>query len=301
MKIDYVLTYVDNSDKEWQTQYKKVSRLNGRPVNTNGVRYRNWNTLKYLFRGIAECLPFINNLYVIVERESQIPKWANTKTVKFILHKDIIPQKYLPTYNSDVLEIFMHNISGLSEYFLYGNDDMFPVGVMSEDDWFSNGLPRMNIRDWKYSENDKMYRHILKSTENFARSILKLETRPKLVFHSEHNIGPMRKSTWEFLWDNGKEQLEKSCSPFRKPINISKEAVNFFEKLNGTTVKSDRVIKYFEFKSGTTFGVKKALRDKSTQCICINDTPSITNFNFLKRSIHELFEKRFPYKCKYEK
>ncbi len=46
-------------------------------------------------------------------------------------HRDILPPEALPCFNSVVLEHFLHRIPGLSEHFLYANDDMFfgaPVG-----------------------------------------------------------------------------------------------------------------------------------------------------------------------------
>ena len=60
--------------------------------NAEDIRYRDYNTLKYLLRGINKYLPWIRNLYIIVEQESQIPEWLNRDNVKIIYHKDALPQ-----------------------------------------------------------------------------------------------------------------------------------------------------------------------------------------------------------------
>ncbi len=41
-----------------------------------------------------------------------------------ITHKDIIPEIYLPTFNSLCIELYLYNIPNLSNNFIYFNDDM---------------------------------------------------------------------------------------------------------------------------------------------------------------------------------
>ena len=81
--------------------------------------------MRYKFRSIATNAPWIRNLYMIVETPSQVPSWLNQDAVKIIYHRDIIDGIYLPTYNSTTIEMFINRIKGLSEYFLYGNDDFY--------------------------------------------------------------------------------------------------------------------------------------------------------------------------------
>ena len=68
---------------------------------------------------------------------SQIPECVkNYKKIKIVYHKDVIPEEYLPTYNSGVIELFLWKIKGLSEHYIYVNDDMYPIGELSKDDFF---------------------------------------------------------------------------------------------------------------------------------------------------------------------
>jgi hypothetical protein len=63
-------------------------------------RFRDWGTLRYLFRGIAENMPFVRKVHLVVSHESQVPEWVNREEVHIVLHKDIIPAEFLPTFNS---------------------------------------------------------------------------------------------------------------------------------------------------------------------------------------------------------
>ena len=48
-----------------------------------------------------------------------------------------------------------------------------------------------------------------------------------------HTITPMKKSTWEGLFDRHQERIEKSCSTFRSPRNMTQELVNSWHYLSG--------------------------------------------------------------------
>ena len=52
--IDIVIPWVDGSDPEWQQEYRKyVAVETGRDNNTE-IRYRDWDNMQYLFRGIEK-------------------------------------------------------------------------------------------------------------------------------------------------------------------------------------------------------------------------------------------------------
>src|SRR5699024_5379711 len=53
----------------------------------------------------------------------------------------IIESEYLPTFNSRVIELNIHKIEGLSENFIYLNDDTFIIDDVKQEDFFKNGFP----------------------------------------------------------------------------------------------------------------------------------------------------------------
>ena len=84
MDIDYVFTYVDGNDPAWSSEMIKHARKHKKLLDGNSSRFRDWKTLPYLFRGIANNMPWIRNVYMVVERESQVPSWVNRETVNII-------------------------------------------------------------------------------------------------------------------------------------------------------------------------------------------------------------------------
>ena len=63
--IDIVLTYVDSTDKQWQKSFKQMQNkevrkgiLDKSDCQAFGEdRFRDWNTLKYWFRGVEQNCP----------------------------------------------------------------------------------------------------------------------------------------------------------------------------------------------------------------------------------------------------
>ena len=106
MKIDYVFPYVDPSDKEWQKTWEQMCLKHGKKIDKNSNRYRDYGTLKFLFRCLANNMPWINKVHMIVERESQIPSWLNTDSVDVVFHDQIIDKHNLPTYNSNTIDFW---------------------------------------------------------------------------------------------------------------------------------------------------------------------------------------------------
>ena len=129
--MDAVITYVDGLDPIWQAEY--ASAVGGEIL---AKRYRDWGTLRYLLRGIEKHIPSVENVYLLVSGISQVPAWIDKDQVRVVLHKEIIPEVFLPTFNSTTIEMFMHRIPGLDEQFIYFNDDMFPVLDCSPEDFF---------------------------------------------------------------------------------------------------------------------------------------------------------------------
>ena len=137
--IDVVFTWVDNTDEAWQKKYEqyKDSRrnINLDQFATDSARFDNHNELFYSIKAVKKYLPWVRNIYVITD--NQVPSWlSKVKGVTIVDHTDIIESKYLPTFNSHVIEAFLHRIPNLSEDFIYFNDDVFFNSVSQVSDCF---------------------------------------------------------------------------------------------------------------------------------------------------------------------
>lgn len=137
--IDIVLTWVDGSDPEWLAEKQKYTPKAN--TDTRISRYRDWDNLQYIFRGIEKFAPWVNNVFFVTW--GHLPEWLNTAhpKLRIINHKDYIPKEYLPTFSANPIELNFHRIKELSEHFVYFNDDTFIINESIEEDFFNNGKP----------------------------------------------------------------------------------------------------------------------------------------------------------------
>ena len=142
MDIDFVITWVDMEDPEWKAEFSKYS---GKKDNEkNGVseaRFRDYGFLKYWFRGVEKFAPWVRKIHFVTS--GQKPEWLdeNNPKINLVNHKDYIPEQFLPTYNSVVIERYLHKIPDLAEHFVYFNDDFYIINKVSTERFFKNGLP----------------------------------------------------------------------------------------------------------------------------------------------------------------
>lgn len=142
--IDVVYTWVDDRDDMWVKRLEKFSlRDNVQPSHEiDHARFENHNELYYSVSSVLKNMPWVRKIFIVTD--SQQPQWSqsfNTDKIKIIDHKDIIDGKFLPTFNSHVIEAHLHLIPDLSEQFIYFNDDVFVSRELPASHFFkSNGL-----------------------------------------------------------------------------------------------------------------------------------------------------------------
>ena len=158
--MDIVISFVDCKDKVWMKSYLKT--IHNQSQLFPYYQFYNHNTIKYVLRGIDEFIPYVNNVFIVVSNIEQVPDYIDQSKVKIVLHKDFIPEKYLPLFNSTAIELFLHKIPGLGEEFVYFNDDMIPISHISYDDFFKDGIPCISFNT-EQREQSLSYRHCILS------------------------------------------------------------------------------------------------------------------------------------------
>lgn len=145
--IDVVITTVDGSDPGWQEKFNAMlSRRAGTAVlakTANAARFTTHDELRFVLRSINYYAPYVRAIHVVTD--AQCPEWldADHPKINLVDHKDIIDAEYLPTFNSDAIESCLWKIPGLSERFIYFNDDVLLMAPTTESTFYTpNGLPR---------------------------------------------------------------------------------------------------------------------------------------------------------------
>ena len=130
--ISIVYTWVDGSNKEYRTLRDSYSSQKG-----VSSRDRDNDELKYSLRSIKKYLPWHKGKIFLVTPGMK-PTWlSNSSNIIWINQNDIIPENLIPTFNTNVIEFFLHKIPGLTDYFIHMNDDYFFCKSIKPDDFFN--------------------------------------------------------------------------------------------------------------------------------------------------------------------
>ncbi|WP_386685100.1 stealth conserved region 3 domain-containing protein [Loktanella sp. R86503] len=137
--IDAVLTWVDHTDDAWQRSYAAARQHMGdiKTDATATTRFHNNEELRFALRSLHDYAPWIRRIYIFTN--CRPPTWLDTANDKivFVSHADVMPPEILPTFNSHVIESYLHKIPDLSEHFLYLNDDFFVMNPALPSDFFN--------------------------------------------------------------------------------------------------------------------------------------------------------------------
>lgn len=331
-KIDFVVTWVDGNDLAWREEHNHYAKLEHKEVDNIDVRFRDWDNLKFWFRGVEQFAPWVNKIYFVTY--GHLPEWLNTDNPKLqiVKHTDFIPKEYLPTFNSFVIEYFFHKIEGLSEYFVYFNDDMFLIDHVTSSRFFRKGLPcdiggmtfnfhggmfgasvllaktlineHFNKQEVVLKSLSKWFnmRYLSQSVQNLLCSIVR--RKEFTGFTNPHIPQAYLKKLYEVVWSNCEKDLKRTCSnKFRSygdvchwVIRYWQLASNYFTPCN---VYKDGI--YYLIDDSNASEVAKCISQQKKKMICINDSDDILNFERVKGVIMEAFEEILPEKSQFEK
>lgn len=291
--MDIALTYVDGRDVIWQESYAEAV---GRVINPK--RFRDWGTLKYLLRGVQKYLPFVENVYLVVSSRSQVPEWVNWDNVHVVLHDEIIPAEYLPTFNSATIEMFLHRIPGLSEEYIYFNDDIFPVRECKPTDFFVDG--KIVAKPAKHILANNLYKRHTRNSSALARKAAGLE--PSRVFiRPQHCNSPMLRSCCEQLSLDYSAEIVASLSRTRANCNINQYFFTDYLYYTGQVVARRNSCKHFSLATASARKICKFMRKPSRSFMCVNDVNlSAAKFERTRAALLAAFEELFPEPSRYE-
>ena len=292
--MDIVITYVNGLDPEWQKSYEKTTNT---PILEK--RFRDWGTLKYLMRGIEANMPFIRKVHLVVAQESQIPEWVNREKVNVVLHSDIIPEKHLPTFNCNPIEMHLHRIEGLDEEYLYFNDDIFPLKPCKPTDFFDNGQALLGMSRHLFAFD--MFKKICRNSDRTARKALGL--KPSLCFlRPQHVCTPMLKSVCEEVYEKVEEEIAASLTTTRESNNLNQYLFLDYMYLKGVLRNRRLSKKHFSLGIASASKLRKFLEQPTHKLTCINDVQmGEEKFQSIQKILSETFERILPQKSKYEK
>ena len=264
----------------------------------NGSRYNDMGLLPFLVSGIKKNMPWIRKIHIVVSNKEQIPNdIANDEHVHIVVHSDIIPAQYLPTFNSQTIEMFLPMIDGLSEHFIYGNDDMFPIGPLSPLDFFNEDGTKIkvNIRKYKLDLVANTFRKVcFNNTKDVIDAFgFTSNLNKKEYYRPYHSISPMIKSHCMKVWEKCKDLIESHLEAFRTSKQHNQYIFLIYSFLIDSVESSPINFKYVSC-ANTHIEIINNILDKHNQIICINDNPEMYRSEIMEKKgmIQEAFRKR---------
>lgn len=101
-------------------------------------RFKDNEEFKYSLRSVDMYAPWVRHIYVVTS--GHYPNWLNKShpKIKIIKHSDFFSNlSHLPTFNTNAIECNLHKIKGLSNKFLYFNDDFILNRPISFQDFYT--------------------------------------------------------------------------------------------------------------------------------------------------------------------
>lgn len=340
-KIDVVVTWVDGNDPEWIKEKKKYdvtisSDLEDASNKSN--RYRDWELMRYWFRGIEKNMPFINKIFFVTW--GHVPEWLDINNPRIVIvnHTDYIPKKYLPTYNSNVIELNLHRIEGLSENFILFNDDVFIIDKTREEMFFKNDKPcdmlistiyynydvstpfyhtvfnNLGIINKHFSSKWLGWKRLIKwispkfGRKNMMTNFYTIVFRRIYGFVDQHFTIAHKKSVFKKIWNLEHDNLDRACmNRFRSPMDFSNWLMRYWNFMTGNfePIKLYDLGDYYELSDDKSLEVIcNKIIEKNRPVLVINDLIDDVNddqFKKYKSRLIQSFEKIFPDKSTFEK
>lgn len=327
--IDIVVTWVDGSDKNWLKE-KSIYSGKDEAGDSRDVRYRDWDTLRYWFRGIEKFAPWVRKIHFVTW--GHVPEWLDTSNPKLniVRHSNFIPKKYLPTFSSHPIEWNIHRIRGLSENFIYFNDDCFIVSPVDKSYFFKNGLPcdRAIIGPYTTSFRNSIAGIVCNDIEVINTRFSRKEVmqkhplswfNPKYGKYNIYNVAGLlwpgftglmfshfpaayKKSTFETLWKEEYDIINETCMrKFRDKRDINHWLVRYWQIVTNNFVPADKSGQKVIFTADSKEKLCESILSGKNKIVCMNDSESVKDFDRQQHIINKVFEKLLPQKSRFEK
>lgn len=337
-EIDFVLPWVDPSDKDWQDSKNTHSKT------SLDHQYRDMNTLKYVLRSIEENCPWYNKIHIITCGHT--PEWLNTEhaRINIIKHEDLYFQSSdLPTFSSSSIEMNLPNMKGVSEKFIYLNDDCIILNQLDQSRFFKKGKPVdffshgwikrgrffgtiRKIDTWVSSLNNiinlinkdicikekkgcsKSYLYHRSYTIKTKISNLLFERIHKKLIWIEHwhHPQPYLMSSLKETYKRYKNHMDNcSKNKFRSNDDLTQYIYRYKALMDGEyypTMHKDGLCINIKSTKHTKKTINRLNKTKQINFICFNDS-NITNSDFIliKNEVNYFLEGKFPKKASFEK
>lgn len=318
-RVDLVYLWVDGEDPEWQQQKQRALAESGREFVPQAVakgRFVDNDELKYSLRSVAENAPWIDRIFIVTA--GQKPSWLNDShpQIRIVDHTEILKAEYLPTFNSTAIEMSIALVEGLSERFIFSNDDMFILRPITPSFFYNaEGFPIA-----RFARHISTKRSLYLDKVRNAQRLVGEKFGACCENHPHHNMDAYLKGDVVACLEAFSEEVERSRSHrFRTEGEFHRSAWLYYAVAKGRAEK--RIVRHYSAarSCGEKWRCRLALRyctdskemglhrggfarrvhKYNPTLLCLNDTERTTDAQ--REELRAFLERRFPNKSPFEK
>ncbi|WP_433635030.1 stealth family protein [Nocardia sp. CA-120079] len=308
--IDLVFSWVDGTDPEFRARRAgMLAQVVVGEGDDADARIRQIDELKYALRSVYKNAPWIRRIFIATD--SAVPGWLDehprVTVVRAVDH--FSDTSGLPTFNSHAVECQLQHIDGLSEHFLYSNDDMFFARPVRPSMFFSPaGVSRFIEAGTRIGPGRNNERR--SGFENAARKnreLLAGRFGHVITRHLEHTPVPLRRSVLlemerEFATDFARTR----ASRFRAAtdISVTNSLYHYYAMLTGRAVPQEMArMRYVDTTSRRGLALLDTLAaNRDVDFFCLNDGsfPEVPEADRV-RAVSEFLSTYFPAPAPWER
>ena len=333
---------MDSNDITWRESKNKYSRSNicNKDANAN-ARFRDMETLKYTLRAIEKNCPWYHKIYLITAGHS--PLWLNAEHKKIVLvsHEELfIDKSHLPVFNSVAIEMNLVNLKGLSEKFVYMNDDFIIWNKLETSRFFRKGKP-VDFFSHNFIPRNKLF-ELLKERDTWIHSInniltlfkqkdLPIKLNKNSLYHKSYSIKekinnylfqnifkeliwlnhwhhpqPLLKQTLHDVYDAfSEEMMISSKNRFRSNSDLNQYMYRYWQLTQRNFHPhryNDDLIANIDSYAVLENLIHTLETKKHINFVCFNDSTELNNeeYDKVKIKLTTYLEARFPNKASFE-
>ena len=274
--------------------------------------------------------PWVRKIHFITY--GHVPEWLDRSNPKLniVNHKEFIPEKYLPTFSSHTIEHNMFRIKGLSEKFIYFNDDVYLTQKTTPEDFFVNGLPVDSavMGVIKNSDDTNFMPYIMLN----MMAIINMEfSKPQVIkenpgkwfnpkygkgllkniylsswdiftgFMNYHKCNSFNKTTFETVWGKYGDVIDRTCShKSRSKADVNQYLYRYWQLCEGAFCPGRPDSDYVTIGNESMDDIEKLLYNPKYRVVCINDDPMGFDFEMEKNKLQTVMKKKYSVKSSFE-
>ena len=280
--IDAVFTWVDGNDPAWRARRDAVRAGRGDIKHLEAVdeaRFRSRDELRYALRSIEMFAPWLRHVWIITEGHSPSWLYQSHPRVTVVNHREIFGDRgLLPTFNSFAIETQLHHLDGLTEHFVYFNDDVFLGSPVAPATFFEpSGLSRFfpsssAIAFGPITDSE----HFTTSAAKNNRMLIERDFAHTLTHAVKHAPYALRRSVLAELderWADAVALTAASQFRSRQDVSVASSLYQHYAYLTGRAIPAKIRSRYLNTSDRADLGQLDALlASRRVEAFCLNDT-----------------------------